>query len=291
MKNNQKFYSLLSDTTFKYLMKNKITRPYLERIIKIVCNIDLEGYELIDNELNSGNRFKNYRLDILLRKDNHLVNIEMNKTGSSTILRKNHTYLYRLAGNLYHEGEKYTEIRYVTQINFNNTKCKENEDISISMFEFRDRENNLLIEGIKDYEIYLEKYKDICYNEATEEEKLLSLFTKESYEEMEKIVKGDYEGERLLQEVMKLNQDKYFGGLYNIEEEQDKINLSMREEGIIEGKLEGRLEGQREKSLSIAKAMLKDNIDMKTISKYTNLSIKEIKELNKNQTITIPNEG
>lgn len=79
MTENLNFYSLLSDTTFKYLFKNKETRRILEKIIFKITGINLEGYKLIDNELNTGNRLKDYRLDLLLEKDNDLVSIEMNQ--------------------------------------------------------------------------------------------------------------------------------------------------------------------------------------------------------------------
>ena len=75
---------------------------------------------------------------------------------------KNHSYLYRLAGNLYNSGESYKEIKYVTQINFNNCKCPVEDDIGILIYEFINLEYNLKIEGIKSYEIYLDKYKNIC---------------------------------------------------------------------------------------------------------------------------------
>ena len=46
----KKFYSLLSDTTFKYLFKNEKVRPMLEKVIKYYTDVDLKGYEFIDND-------------------------------------------------------------------------------------------------------------------------------------------------------------------------------------------------------------------------------------------------
>ena len=50
-----------------------------------------------------------------------------------------------------------------------------------------------------------------------------------------------------------------------------------------EGIKEGRAEGKREKSIEIAKKMLKDNIEIETIKKYTGLSKEEIEKLIKKQ--------
>ena len=50
-------------------------------------------------------------------------------------------------------------------------------------------------------------------------------------------------------------------------------------EGRKEGKAEGISEGKNERNIEIAKNMLKDNISVEFISKYTSLSIDEIKNL------------
>lgn len=66
--NHKKFFSLLSDTTFKYLFKKEENKPFFRKTILDVTGIDINGYTLIDNEINSGNNKKDYRLDILLKK-------------------------------------------------------------------------------------------------------------------------------------------------------------------------------------------------------------------------------
>ena len=52
-----------------------------------------------------------------------------------------------------------------------------------------------------------------------------------------------------------------------------------REEGKAEGKAEGISEGKNERNIEIARNMLKDNISVESISKYTDLSINEINSL------------
>ena len=51
------------------------------------------------------------------------------------------------------------------------------------------------------------------------------------------------------------------------------------EEGIIKGREEGIKEGIKETQISMAKNMKNDRVDLNTISKYTGLSIEEIKNL------------
>lgn len=260
------FVSLLNDTTFKYLWKEERYRKWLAKIIYSKTNIDLSSYTLVDNELNTGNKNKDYRLDIVLKKDNYIVNIEMNYNPTEYSSIKNHTYLYRLAGNPYISGEDYKNI-YVTQINFNNGYCKDNKDIKLSLYEFVDKKHDLLIEGIKDYEIYLGNCKEICYNEENLLENYLAMFTCTSYEEMRKFAGNHREAIDIVDELERLSQDKYFGALYDAGVVQKKLENSAKEEGIKEG------------IIQTAKSMLKDNLDIEKISKYTNLTIDEINNL------------
>ena len=44
----------------------------------MATGIDLSDYTLIDQELNTGNNIKDYRLDLLFKKDNTIVNLEVN---------------------------------------------------------------------------------------------------------------------------------------------------------------------------------------------------------------------
>ena len=270
-----KFYSLMSDTTIKYLFKNNKTRKVLETIIKSLTGIDLDGYELIDNELNTGSMIKDYRLDLLLRKGNNLVSIEMNRKVEDYIINKNHRYLYRLAGNIYNEGDDYKEKRYVTQINFNNAKFPIKGSSGILTYEFMNDEYGLRVEGIKSIEIYLENFKGVCYNGINLKETYLSLFTAENYEEMKKIVKDNKEVLILVEEIEKLNNDKYFGALYNVEEEQRKLENSARLTGYEQGMEIGSLSAKQ----GIAKSMKEDNVDIEKISIYTGLTKEEIEKL------------
>lgn len=220
-----KYISLLNDTTFKYLWKEEKSRKWLNKLIYYITNIDISEYELIDNELNSGDTLKDYRLDIVLRKKENTLNVEMNSIAEEYVLLKNHSYLYRLAGNEFNKGDKYTKYK-VIQVNFNNSLCKINKNIGIAIFEFQDKENNMKIEEIKDYEVYLPKYKNICYNNNNEKELMLALFTATSYKEMRRLANGNKEALNIVEELEKLSEDKYFGALYDNRIVQKKLENS-----------------------------------------------------------------
>ena len=128
-----------------------------------------------------------------------------------------------------------------------------------------------MIEGIKDYEIYLAPCKEMCYNKANKLENHLAMFTCKSYEEMRKFADNDKEALCVVQELEKLSQEKYFGVLYDASIVQKKLENSAKDEGIKQGIKKG--------VIQTAKLMLKDNIDIATISKYTQLTNKETNDL------------
>jgi len=101
--------------------------------------------------------------------------------------------------------------------------------------------------------------------------------------------------EKFEENVNKLNNDSRFTTFLTEEEDMEKLRntwihyykeegkeLGLKE-GIKEGKeigiKEGKAEGITESKLEIAKNMLKKEMDMKTISEITGLSIKEIETL------------
>ena len=64
----KKFIKPLYDTTIKYLVKSTNTRYIIYKFIYLATGIDLSDYTLIDQELNTGNNIKDYRLIYYLRK-------------------------------------------------------------------------------------------------------------------------------------------------------------------------------------------------------------------------------
>ena len=65
----KKFIKPLYDTTIKYLVKSTDTRNIIYKLIYLATGINLSDYTLIDQELNTGNNIKDYRLDLLFKKD------------------------------------------------------------------------------------------------------------------------------------------------------------------------------------------------------------------------------
>ena len=125
---------------------------------------------------------------------------------------------------------------------------------------------------MKIYEVYLSKYKGLCYNEANELDAMLSFLSANSYEEMERIACGKKEALAIMDELKKLSKEEDFLPEYDFEREMRRVTNTEKEIS----KKEGKESAIRE----VAIKLLKNNVDIKTISNSTGLSIEEINSLN-----------
>ena len=269
---NDNFVSLLSDTTFKYLYKNIDTRSWLQTIIKKVFLLDITDYQLTDNESNTGNKVKDYRMDLKLVNGKNTIIIEMNKEYYEFIDSKNYQYLYREAGSLYDTGEDYQD-RKTKLISFNNYRNKKIPSLKMGSYVFIDPKTKLRIEDIESYEIYLPNYKKVCYD-SSELEVSLSLFSADSFDKMRKLTNNPRDI-KIIEELERLAMDEEFKLHYNAEAVKRKTENSIKKESYQHG-LE---DGSKQKEIEMAQAMLKDIQDYEFISKYTGLTVEEIEKL------------
>ena len=282
MEKEDNFISLLSDTTFKYLFKNEEYRPFFERLIKLTTNIDIKEYELYDNEINSGSKGRDYRLDILLKKEKDFIIIEMNSSVDTRSILNNRQYLYSIAGGGLTKGEEFKKMHTIL-ININNASYKENKNAITVGYDLINEEYKDVIDDIKIYDIYLESLKNIRYNGSNEKETYLALFRAKSFEEMREISGKNKEALRIVKELERLSEDDEFRTYYDAEEMQRKLVNSARLDGYDAGVIKGKEEGAKGRELSIAKAMLKENETIDKIAKYTGLSYEEIERLKKEE--------
>ena len=288
-KTEKKFISLLSDTTFKHLFKIEEYKEFFNTIIKSIIGIDIYDFKLYDAELNSGNKKRDYRLDILLVSDlvDIVISIEMNQFPSEETKYKNRLYVYALLAKSLNSGEDIKKKK-VIQINFNNEK---NPYISKASYSVMDVNTHKEIKDFKIHEVYLENYNGIRYNKDNKEEAYLSLFTANSYEELREIAGDDKEALKIVDELERLGLDDEFGIVYDNEVMQKKMINTARnwgyddgydngyDDGKEEGKAEGLEEGARTKEIEIAQIMLKTKEPLEKIVKYTGLSEEEINNL------------
>ena len=274
---DKKFFYLSSDSTFKYLFKNKDTKFFFKDIIEYYTHLDISKFHLIDNELSSGNNYVSYKLDILLTNEDEsiILSIELNRKYKDYVELRNRRYLHSIAGAS--KNNKYTDKRKVIQLNLCCYLSKEREELSTEKFQLHDIENDIKIEDFIIYNVFIPKEIEMCYTDSIKNK--LKLFTCDSYLKMKDVVDNCKELKVIMTELERLNNDKYFGALYDVEEEQKRMEASAKESGYKDGLQEGREIGIEETTREIAISLLKNNVDINIISKATGLSIKEIEEL------------
>ena len=256
------------------MFKDEDSRFFFEKVIKYYFKIDLEGYELYDNEINSGNDARDYRLDVLLKKDRDFIIIEMNKDVSERVLIKNRMYLFNIAGGGLEKGEDFVKMKTVL-INFNNSIYKIKPDAINVDYTLRNEKYNDVIDDIKIHNIYLESLKNVRYNGSNEEETFMAMMVADSYEEMREIANGCEEALYIVDKLEKLAEDDKFRTDYNVELVRRKEINSAR----LDGYDDGYDAGAKNEKFSIAKNFLKDGISIEAVSKNTGLSEEEINNL------------
>lgn len=284
MENNEddKFVSLLADSTFKYMFKDY--RDFFRKAIKSTINVDISEYELYNNEINSGNKSRDYRLDILLKKENDFIIIEMNKNADKRTLLKARKYLYAVAGGGLVEGEDFKKMRTIL-INFNNSKYKNDKEAISVGYDLRNEKYNDVIDEIKIYDIYLESLENVRYNGSNEKETYLAMFRAESFEEMRDIANGNKEALKVVEELERLSENDEFKILYDAEKMRRKEINSARldgyDDGYNNGYGSGYDAGAKEKGIEIVKNLLNIGTSNEDIMKVTGLSVEELEELKK----------
>ena len=166
---NSKFFSLMSDTTFKYLFKNPKTNFFFKDLIYYYTGLELDEFKLVDNELSSGNDKVSYRLDILLvnKKEDIFLNVELNRKDEEYTELRNRRYLHTLAGISKDSG--YRDKKVVIQLNLNGCKTNNGRDISKETYQLHDIENDILIDDFIIHNVFMIKEIDLCYNKDIRE--------------------------------------------------------------------------------------------------------------------------
>ena len=210
--------------------------------------------------------------DLVLEIEGTTINLEANTTLSKGVIRKNSLYHHKLAANSYNKGESYNESKAVIQINFDS--INKFDDRLVIEFALRDKDNKFILDdNFLNYHINMAIALEKYYNniKLSRFEKVLVMHLLDSKEELLRISKGDKELETMAKDIIDFSSD-------------DDVYLEMLEElarniDINEAKKEGVSKGERAKSIDIAKNMIKDNVPIDVISRYTSLSIEEIQNI------------
>ena len=273
--------------TYCFLFKIDITH----RITGIPKDLILNTYYDKNSEYVISNAIeKDKRSDILFGVKGYIVNFELNNKYSLATIIRNDNYLDKVKTDIANNMYTYETMPMAIQINLNNFNHL-NRKNAIEVFKSRDK--NGVVEEVKwkkyhisfrkIYKKYkrglelskLEKELLILRLRKIEEIKELLILRLRKIEEIDKIAKGDVELMEVANKIKELSLDINTIGLYDEEEEREKMMNSLR----AEGETIGEKKGAKEREKAIAKSMLAKNMDISLISELTGLTKKQLANL------------
>ena len=295
----------LYDRAFKTIFKADTDRFLIKTLLKGLLGIEVVKVEEIDSEFKVyGLDEKQERCDYLVKVDGLSILMECNRVYSSKLKDRNLSHFRRLindqgfgsvmlnfdnydvegSGRLYsryalrsdNDDKFYDGVMEIFHINLSkfNKMVYTKEEIdklnemekALLIFKTRHRESlSMLTEGDANFMKFKQLYEDM-----TNDKKLIDEYTKE---ELEIMAFGEELAKEIAEELAEeLAEEK----AKELAEEKAKELAEEKVKEIVEEKKQ---EGIKSRNIEIAKNMLKDNIDINTISKYTSLSKKEIEKL------------
>ncbi len=277
MDNKDKFFTAKNDNVFKAIFCNENNTFLLKTLIERCLKIKIEIIEIHAPEKIKENIYaKGQILDVLVKVDNRLINIEVNSGFYDGVHRRNFGY----AGSKYSEevkiGENYLDMNEVIQINF--TWGLPQKYSILGEYLLVDKKTGIkFVDNFSIFEYNMDKIRELWYSGDKEYEFLAILdFNKE---ELKKIGKGDKYMSEFKKKIESLNDNREYKEFLTAEEDMKKTNNTFKEIGRREGLEDGKVLGIEESKVEIAKKLLSKNMDIKEIAEVTGLSIEKIRDL------------
>lgn len=277
MDNKDKFFTAKNDNVFKAIFCNENNTFLLKTLIERCLKIKIEIIEIHAPEKIKENIYvKGQILDVLVKVDNRLINIEVNSGFYDGVHRRNFGY----AGSKYSEevkiGENYLDMNEVIQINF--TWGLPRKYLILGEYLLVDKKTEIkFVDNFSIFEYNMDKIRELWYSGDKEYEFLAILdFNKE---ELKKIGKGDEYMSEFKKKIESLNDNREYKEFLTAEEDMKKTNNTFKEIGRREGFEDGKVLGIEESKVEIAKKLLNKNMDIKEIAEVTGLSLEKIQKL------------
>ena len=300
-----KFYTCKNDKCFKCVFLNPNNQDLLSLIIKETTLNKYSDINYFNIEKNINMAIRRKYLDLLLDSKEAMVNIEVNGFNKKYIHPRNTSFICDCYSNYTLVNKEYTEEKNIIQINFS-YGIKGNTPIRKYMI--MDKYKKTFVKNFIIYEVNMDYCLQFWYNRNKQEvdKDNLNNIIKYKYfimlslnlKELNKLIKLTNNDERIvkyMEELKKVNSIPKFREYITEEQDKEFILNSVRTEGRVEGEKIGEVRGKKigeargkkigeargEKNgiLKAATNMLKEKINIETISKVTGLSINQIKSI------------
>ena len=296
-----KFYTCKNDRAFKEVFMRDDSKDILTKLLESILDVKVEKIRFLNLERNVDNIYvRRKHFDLFLETNIGKIQVEVNAEDPNYLHSRNASFVFDTYSHEVKRGEEYTEDTLVIQINLSySIKIEE----LVRIYKVRDEKGNEYIKNLIIYDINMDKIKDIWYSNSKREiEKykyliMLDLNQKE-LRNLEKLSQ-DRSVYKYMETLEEVNKDPEFREFMSAEEDNRKIENSLRREAIESGRKEGLEQGIKEgieqgleqgieqgieqgstkKALEIAKSMITKGMDMDLISELTGLSKENLEKI------------
>lgn len=262
-------------------MLNEKNKDLLKILLESILKVEISEIDIKNQERNSRNIYiARKHLDAILKTNIGTIEIEVNSSDKSYVHPRNMAYLCDIYSHHTLIGQNYDDDTLFIQINLS-YGLKDNS--LLRCYKIMDKDNSLYVKNFKIYELNMDKYKEFWYDNdkrKIEDNKYLIMLDLEP-KDLVKLSKNDRMVESFMRNLEEVNQDPEFREYMSAEEDNRKIMNSLKKEYKEEGLKEGIEQGSLERSKTIALSMIKEGINIETISKCTGLSIEQINNIKK----------
>lgn len=279
---------LNNDIIFKNIFNVKET---IKRLLEETLELKVKEVYLANTEM-PVEKIKERRkiLDLVVYTEKEVINVEVNNAYKKDLYIRNFLYFCKLISSNLEKSKDYTKLGKHIQLNltWNMQKYIPFDIREKKKLEFyvKDEETGLKVfeDKFKIVNINMDYYVELWYSKKVEKESpFLLLLAAPTIEEMDEIARGDRLMEKIAKEVKKLNFDPKITEEIAFENEHEIWANTMHsrgvEQGIEKGIEKGIEQGSKQEKIGIARNMLKDNMPIDTIIKYTGLKKEEIESL------------
>ena len=299
---------LVIDYVFKRVFAYEGNEDVLADFLESILNVKIEKLEVKNPEMMKNSREEKLGvLDIKVETKENIIDLEMQVEDEENIEEREATYMGKLLSEQLEVGDEYKKLKKSVVIfitNFNKYETNTYHNVAKMRFEKINKDEYVDM-GYKEEEQIGNKYiefhvielpKFIKKNPGVEKrlEQWLWLIVgrKEKVEMAVKENKNVKKADKVLERISKDPKERErYEAILKAEFNQKISNQKFMDKGIIEGEArgkiigreegmkEGKKEGKKQNQIEIAKKMLGDKIEIKTIEKYTGLTEEEINEL------------
>ena len=230
------------------------------------------------------------RLDVkaITNKGEH-INIEIQLKDEYNMIKRSLYYWSKLYEGQLENGENYQKLSRTICINLLDFNLL-NHDKFHSVYRLKDCETNEELTDVMELHfIELKKMKDVNRVEEvkTKLEAWLYFINQPDSELVQELEKVEVEIKEAKAELIRLSGDRKERERYEKRRESRLNEISAlsyaEEKGIKQGIKQGIEQGAKNEKIEIAKKLIQNGLDNELISKSTGLSIKEVKEIRKEQ--------